>query len=87
MKTPLRSGPMILTVDVNNQFRFSHSDYAETLGVGETPALAAANLVNLIARGLDHELAGWQREAALHAIDDVRSYAEAVVCRLPAQTD
>ncbi len=70
------SQPVILSLDSFNEVRLRHRDYPETASIGETLALAAANLINLLARGLDHDIAGWQREAAMQAIADIREYAQ-----------
>jgi hypothetical protein len=53
-----------------------HHDYPEMHAEGETPANAAAHLLNLFLRALDSAPSDFRREAVEHAIDDVKHFIQ-----------
>lgn len=53
-----------------------HQDFPEIRSQGETPAAAAAQLVNQLTRALDSALTNWRRDAILQAIADVEAFAK-----------
>jgi hypothetical protein len=53
-----------------------HRDFPEIQADGESPAHAAAQLINQLAIALDTAPDRWHREAVEQAIADVKSFAE-----------
>jgi hypothetical protein len=53
-----------------------HRDFPEIQAEGDSPAHAAARLVNQLAGVLDTASDRWRREAVERAIADVKSFAE-----------
>ena len=53
-----------------------HRDFPEIQAEGESPAHAAARLINQLASALDTASDRWHREAVEQAIADVKSFAE-----------
>jgi hypothetical protein len=53
-----------------------HRDYPEIQAEGESPAHAAARLINQLAAVLDTASDRWRREAVERAIADVKTFAE-----------
>ncbi len=53
-----------------------HRDFAEIRAQGETPKVAAEQLVNQLVRALDTALTNWRRDTINQAIADVKAFAE-----------
>jgi hypothetical protein len=66
---------VIVTAGANAGVLVYHRDYPEIRAEGENPRVAAAHLVNQLARALDSALTSWRREAIERAIADVRACA------------
>ena len=52
-----------------------HRDFPEIRAEGDSPAIAARNLSNHLARALDSALTNWRRETIQQAIADVQAFA------------
>lgn len=57
-----------------NQTQVHHRDFPEIRAEGETPAAAAAHLVNHLTRTLDSALTTWRRDQIQQAIADVQDF-------------
>ena len=53
-----------------------HRDFPEIRAEGETPSIAASQLVNHLTRALDSALTDWRRESIERAIADAQDYAD-----------
>jgi len=52
-----------------------HRDFPEIRGEGESPSVAATNLLNQLTRALDSALTTWRRDTLGQAIADVEAFA------------
>jgi hypothetical protein len=53
-----------------------HRDFPEVRGEGESPADAAARLVDQLSAALDNAPSDWRRQGIRRAIEDVQAFVE-----------
>ena len=66
---------IVTTVASTSHTQVHHRDFPEIRAEGETPAAAARNLSNQLARALDTALTHWRRESIGQALADVQAFA------------
>jgi hypothetical protein len=57
-----------------SQVHAHHRDFPEIRAEGESPTVAATQLVNHLTRALDSALTPWRRDAIQQALDDVKAF-------------